>query len=84
MDKETVLTKNSGGRSCCGCTRDVGRAGKKITDACIEGGVAAIEMTFTVPQADKVIAELAATYTADQIILGAGTVLDPRRRVLQF
>lgn len=34
-------------------------------------------MTFTVPQADKVIAELAATYTADQIILGAGTVLDP-------
>ena len=29
---------------------------RKITDACIAGGVPAIEMTFTVPKADKVIA----------------------------
>lgn len=49
---------------------------RKITDACIEGGVPAIEMTFTVPHADKVIAELDAMYTDDQIILGAGTVMD--------
>ncbi len=49
---------------------------KKITDACIAGGVPAIEMTFTVPKADKVIAELSEMYTEDQIILGAGTVMD--------
>lgn len=49
---------------------------RKITDACIEGGVPAIEMTFTVPHADRVIAELSEMYTEDQIILGAGTVMD--------
>ncbi len=49
---------------------------KKITDACIAGGVPAIEMTFTVPKADKVIAELADMYSEDEIILGAGTVMD--------
>lgn len=49
---------------------------KKIADACIAGGVPAIELTFTVPHADKVIAELADTYSEDEIILGAGTVMD--------
>jgi 2-dehydro-3-deoxyphosphogluconate aldolase / (4S)-4-hydroxy-2-oxoglutarate aldolase len=49
---------------------------KKITDACINGGVAAIEMTFTVPGAAAVIEELAGTYRSGEIILGAGTVLD--------
>ena len=49
---------------------------KKIADACIAGGVPAIELTFTVPHADKVISELADTYSEDDIILGAGTVMD--------
>ncbi|HHW48284.1 MAG TPA: bifunctional 2-keto-4-hydroxyglutarate aldolase/2-keto-3-deoxy-6-phosphogluconate aldolase [Clostridiaceae bacterium] len=49
----------------------------KITDACIEGGVAAIEITFTVPGAHKVIEDLARKYTSGEIIIGAGTVLDP-------
>ena len=48
----------------------------RITDACIEGGVAAIELTFTVPGAHRVIEELAKRYTPEEIILGAGTVLD--------
>jgi 2-dehydro-3-deoxyphosphogluconate aldolase/(4S)-4-hydroxy-2-oxoglutarate aldolase len=50
---------------------------KKITDACIKGGVAAIEITFTVPGAADLIKELANTYTSGEIIIGAGTVLDP-------
>jgi len=50
---------------------------KKIAEACIKGGVAAIEITFTVPGAAEVIKELAETYTSGQLILGAGTVLDP-------
>ena len=49
----------------------------RITEACIEGGVAAIELTFTVPFAHEVIETLAKRYTPDEIILGAGTVLDP-------
>jgi 2-dehydro-3-deoxyphosphogluconate aldolase/(4S)-4-hydroxy-2-oxoglutarate aldolase len=49
----------------------------KITDACIAGGVAAIEITFTVPGAHRVIEELAAKYQSGEIIIGAGTVLDP-------
>ncbi|MBN2557262.1 MAG: bifunctional 2-keto-4-hydroxyglutarate aldolase/2-keto-3-deoxy-6-phosphogluconate aldolase [Clostridia bacterium] len=48
-----------------------------IIDACIEGGVAAIEITFTVPGAHKIIEELASRYDKREIILGAGTVLDP-------
>jgi len=49
----------------------------RIFDACIEGGVAAIEITFTVPGAHKIIEDLASKYQSGEIILGAGTVLDP-------
>lgn len=76
MDKEIILTKIQQ----CGVVAVV-RAesceqAERITDACIEGGIAAIELTFTVPHADKVIEGLAKKYTPDQIILGAGTVMD--------
>jgi len=50
---------------------------KKIADACVAGGAAAIEVTFTVPKATGLIEELAAVYRAGEIIIGAGTVLDP-------
>ena len=46
-----------------------------IVEKCIDGGIKAIELTFTVPFAHRVIEELARKY-GDQIILGAGTVLD--------
>jgi 2-dehydro-3-deoxyphosphogluconate aldolase/(4S)-4-hydroxy-2-oxoglutarate aldolase len=48
----------------------------RITEACLEGGVAAIEITFTVPGAHKVIETLANRFSQEQIVLGAGTVLD--------
>ncbi len=47
-----------------------------IADACAEGGVAALEVTFTVPSATSVIEGLAKRYRPDQIAIGAGTVLD--------
>ncbi len=50
---------------------------KRITEACLAGGVNAIEITFTVPGAHKVVEELAASYSENDIVLGAGTVLDP-------
>lgn len=50
----------------------------KIAQACAEGGVAALEITFTVAGAVEVIQELAKFYRGkDEIIIGAGTVLDP-------
>jgi len=49
----------------------------RITEACLKGGVAAIEITFTVPGAHRVIEALARRFSEDEIILGAGTVLDP-------
>jgi 2-dehydro-3-deoxyphosphogluconate aldolase/(4S)-4-hydroxy-2-oxoglutarate aldolase len=49
---------------------------KKITEACLKGGAAAIEITYTVPGATQVIEELAKEYR-NEIIIGAGTILDP-------
>lgn len=48
-----------------------------MADACARGGVAAIEITFTVPGAAGVIGRLADIYKAGEILVGAGTVLDP-------
>jgi 2-dehydro-3-deoxyphosphogluconate aldolase/(4S)-4-hydroxy-2-oxoglutarate aldolase len=49
----------------------------KIAEACRQGGAAAIEITFTVPGAATVIQRLAAAYPGGEILIGAGTVLDP-------
>lgn len=49
---------------------------EKISKACIEGGIPAIEVTFTVPNADKVISVLKEKFTKEELIVGAGTVLD--------
>lgn len=48
----------------------------RITEACLLGGVDIIEITMTVPGAVNVIQELANTYKREEILLGAGTVLD--------
>ena len=48
----------------------------KIAEACIAGGIPAIEVTFTVPGAAKVIEALKAKFTKEELIVGAGTVLD--------
>ncbi|MCL2415565.1 MAG: bifunctional 2-keto-4-hydroxyglutarate aldolase/2-keto-3-deoxy-6-phosphogluconate aldolase [Defluviitaleaceae bacterium] len=50
---------------------------KRIAEACIAAGIAGIEVTYTVPGASGVIEELAKTYNKGEIIIGAGTVLDP-------
>ena len=76
MDKERILCKIQDAGVVAVVRAEDTDTAVRITDACIEGGVAAIELTFTVPHADKVIEELAKRYTSEQIILGAGTVLD--------
>lgn len=76
MDKEQVFNKMcEGGLVAVVRAKDSEQA-IKITEACIAGGVAGIEITFTVPGADDVIRQLAAKYKNGEILLGAGTVLD--------
>jgi len=48
-----------------------------VAEAVRKGGVDLIEITFTVPGALEVIRELSKTYRNGEILLGAGTVLDP-------
>jgi 2-dehydro-3-deoxyphosphogluconate aldolase/(4S)-4-hydroxy-2-oxoglutarate aldolase len=48
----------------------------RIADACALGGITALEITFTVPGAAGVIEHLAKK-CSKEILLGAGTVLDP-------
>ena len=47
-----------------------------VAEALLAGGVEAIEVTFTVPGAHRVL-EQVADRLGDKILLGAGTVLDP-------
>lgn len=76
MDKENILMRIQD----CGIVAVV-RAesadkAERIVDACMEGGVAAIELTFSVPHVDRVIETLSYKYDPKDIILGAGTVMD--------
>ena len=49
---------------------------QKIIDACVQGGIRGIEVTYTVPGATQIISNLAKKYANTQVIIGAGTVLD--------
>lgn len=51
---------------------------ERIAEACAEGGVGALEVTFTVPGAAGVIENLVRKYRPEHIGVGAGTVLDPQ------
>jgi 2-dehydro-3-deoxyphosphogluconate aldolase / (4S)-4-hydroxy-2-oxoglutarate aldolase len=77
MKKLTILSKLAE----CGVVAVVRADSKeeavKISEACVEGGIQGIEVTFTVQGADEVIKELASVYKDDQnVVIGAGTVLD--------
>lgn len=77
MNKEEVIKKITD----CGLVAVV-RADSvdqalKIAAACVEGGIAGIELTFTVPGAIDAINELSEIYgKSGEIVIGAGTVLD--------
>jgi 2-dehydro-3-deoxyphosphogluconate aldolase/(4S)-4-hydroxy-2-oxoglutarate aldolase len=50
---------------------------RKIAEAVRAGGVDIIEITLTVPGALDVIKDLKNAYPGEEILIGAGTVLDP-------
>jgi 2-dehydro-3-deoxyphosphogluconate aldolase / (4S)-4-hydroxy-2-oxoglutarate aldolase len=77
MKKLTILSKLAE----CGVVAVVRADSKeeavKISEACVEGGIKGIEVTFTVQGADEVIKELASVYKDNgDVVIGAGTVLD--------
>ena len=74
MDKEKVITKITDVGVVAVVRAESSDQAIRIADACIEGGIPAIELTFTVPRANKVIEDLAAKYSHGEIILGAGTI----------
>jgi len=47
-----------------------------IAKACLDGGIHALEVTFTVPKANLVIEQLKDTFSQSDLLIGAGTVLD--------
>lgn len=76
MEKEKVLSAITGTGLVAVVRANNEDEAFRITDACLEGGCKSIELTFTVPGADKVIEALAKKYAPGEIMLGAGTVLD--------
>lgn len=46
-------------------------------EACYKGGIKVIEVTFTLPRADALIKILTEKYADSDMLVGAGTVLDP-------
>ncbi|MGI6031325.1 MAG: bifunctional 2-keto-4-hydroxyglutarate aldolase/2-keto-3-deoxy-6-phosphogluconate aldolase [Eubacteriales bacterium] len=76
MDKEVIISRIREKGLVAVVRATTAEEALKITDACLEGGCASIELTFTVPGAHRVIETLAKNYTPDQIMLGAGTVMD--------
>ncbi len=76
MDKEQVIQKMTETGLVAVVRAKNAEEAIKISDACLAGGCSSIELTFTVPGANKVIEALAAKYQNGEMLLGAGTVLD--------
>jgi len=49
----------------------------KTIEAIVKGGIKAIEITMTVPGSIDIIKDMAEKYKNSDVIIGAGTVLDP-------
>ncbi|MCI3860901.1 bifunctional 2-keto-4-hydroxyglutarate aldolase/2-keto-3-deoxy-6-phosphogluconate aldolase [Lactococcus garvieae] len=48
----------------------------KIVETVVDGGIKSIELTYSVPRANDVIADLVARYADTDVVIGAGTVLE--------
>lgn len=51
--------------------------GIRVSEACIEGGITALEITYTVAGASEIIKFLKENNENEKIIIGAGSILDP-------
>lgn len=78
MDKIQVITKLKEEKLVAVVRAESKEQGEKIIDAIVKGGINFIEITMTVPGAIDIIKELTKKYENNkEIVIGAGTVLDP-------
>ena len=76
MEKINILNKIIESGIVAVIRADSEEIAEKIANACINGGIKAIEITFTVNKADQVIKSLSSKFKTKDLIVGAGTVLD--------
>jgi 2-dehydro-3-deoxyphosphogluconate aldolase/(4S)-4-hydroxy-2-oxoglutarate aldolase len=77
MDKELVLSKIRECGLVAVVRAETPEQALRVADACIKGGVAGIELTYTVQGVTEIISNLAQEYKgSEDFIIGAGTVMD--------
>lgn len=77
MKKVAILTKVVNPGVVAVVRADSKQEALRIADACVKGGITAIEITFTIQEAEGTIQALTAAYANHEaVVIGAGTVLD--------
>ena len=76
MDKQEVLKRLTDCGVVAVVRADSEEQAIKISEACIKAGIVGIEITFTVPGAVDIIKALTKKYKPEEMLVGAGTVLD--------
>lgn len=76
MDKQEVLKRLTDCGVVAVVRADSEEQAIKISEACIKAGIVGIEITFTVPGALDIIRTLTKKYKPEEMLVGAGTVLD--------
>ncbi len=76
MEKQEVLKRLTDCGVIAVVRADSEEQAVKISEACIRAGIVGIEITFTVPGALDIIRTLTRTYKPEEMLVGAGTVLD--------
>lgn len=77
MDRTEVISKIKEERLVAVIRAENSKQGMDIIDAVVKGGINIIEVTMTVPNAVDIIEELGKKYNDSDVVIGAGTVLDP-------
>jgi len=77
MEKEKIIGKLKNEGIVAVVRAESMERGEKTIEAIISGGIHFIEVTMTVPGAVDIIQALARKYKDKDIVIGAGTVLDP-------
>ncbi len=77
MDKIDIIKKLMDEKLVAVIRAESKEQGIKIVDAVYRGGIKFLEVTMTVPGAVSIIEELTRVYKDKDVVIGAGTVLDP-------
>lgn len=76
MDKIDIVKKLGEEKLVAVIRAESKEQGIKICEAVHKGGIKFLEVTFTVPKAVSIIEELVDRFVGEDVVIGAGTVLD--------